>query len=71
MIGSTNHGSIMAKRKKGFVTQLDKPLNDAETWSLNRLNNAVILQFLEQGFHCRLHYDDRWDGKQHAPQAHN
>jgi hypothetical protein len=29
----------------------------------SRLNNAVILQFLEQSFHGRLHYHDRWNGK--------
>jgi hypothetical protein len=27
------------------------------------LNNAVILQFLEQGFHRCLDYHDCWDGK--------
>ena len=31
------------------------------------LNNAVILQFLEQGFHGGLCHHDRWDGKYHAP----
>ena len=31
------------------------------------LNNAVILQFLEQGFHGGLYHHDRWDGKYHAP----
>jgi hypothetical protein len=27
------------------------------------LNNAVILQFLEQGFHGSLYDHDRWDSK--------
>ena len=27
------------------------------------LNDAVILQFLEQGFSGGLYYHDRWDGK--------
>jgi hypothetical protein len=31
------------------------------------LNNAVILQFLEQGFHGGLYHHDGWDGKYHAP----
>ena len=31
------------------------------------LNNAVILQFLEQSFYGGLYYHDRWDGKYHAP----
>src|SRR5262245_35743867 len=31
------------------------------------LNNAVIPQFLEQGFHGGLYHHDRWDGKYHAP----
>ena len=31
------------------------------------LNNAVILQFLEQSFYGGLYHHDRWDGKYHAP----
>ena len=55
-----------ASRAAGIID--DRHFEHATPLKLpSALNNAVILQFLEQGFHSGLYHHDRWDGKYHAP----
>ena len=56
-----------------FIDEHDRHFEHATVQSADQgtadfaLNNAVILQFLEQGFHGGLYHHDRWNGKYHAP----
>ena len=40
-----------------------RALNAFNQQLISALNNAVILQFFEQGFHSSLYYHDRWNSK--------